>query len=940
MPSLERQLNSQVHGYSFHAGDAILRLSKGGGLEFRLANVSLADENNQEIAKAPYAAIGIAELSLLTFSPAASEIHLLEPKVLIHNIPGKGLTLNTTPVPPAAGWTPVPGTEQGNMASMGETPYADLTGAGGNGQAASARQLVQQASQQAAQPFNPAAMLSRLFKALHNRGGASSSLSRLGIQNAVIYFASEKGVSTWRVADFHVDLDESSEESGLVGAITLQHEDAAWSASFRAVNQPQDKRYLLTASMNDIVPRTIWRSFPALDPLKVAGFPVSGVARFDIGYDGELLGGEGEIKLGSGQFFAPFDEKHPASIDGGILKVSYDKANRALSIRPFEVHWEGSVLTLSGTVAQRTYAGAGQAVWTAELDGRGTVLSAPQFGVAPVALDAFKLSAIYETATDTLTVRDFTVRGAGGGFALSGQASAISSGGQLAVSGTVAPMPISFIKVIWPAFVANGARDWVGTNIPAGRITGGSFSVNASSADLTALDKDGDIPDSAASVRMSFSGLQIYHIKGLPPIVTKDSAFRVAGRRFLFEIAGEAHTDMPSGRQISFTNGQLAIDDLRPHFPDAEVRFRGGGELGAVLELLDQPPLGYVKAVGFKPNLVNGQVSGTFKIGFPLLNDLKFKQMNIMTKASVTGLKSSGLPGGLQVTGGTVSFDASENAISANGEVKVNNVAAQLQWQRIYDAPAERQPPLRVNAILGDKARDELGLNINHIVKGDMPVSMSVVMQKDGPPKVFMEANLTNADIFLTAIGWRKPPGQKTSVSFDVTQHPDNSLLLDNFKMTGDGLNIAGNLEFNGNRRIAAFEFPEFSTNSLSKLAISGELTPQNVLKVQAKGPSFDGRQFFRTLLSGGKIADNAPAPLKDEPGLDLNVEIETVFGYYDTTVKSVVIDAKRRGGKLTYLEASARLNGQMPMNVHVSQKPGQPRIFVCDAPDAAPCCG
>jgi hypothetical protein len=89
------------------------------------------------------------------------------------------------------------------------------------------------------------------------------------------------------------------------------------------------------------------------------------------------------------------------------------------------------------------------------------------------------------------------------------------------------------------------------------------------------------------------------------------------------------------------------------------------------------------------------------------------------------------------------------------------------------------------------------------------------------------------------------------------------------------------------------------------------------VLKVQAKGPSFDGRQFFKALLSAGKISDNQPPPIKDEPGLDLAVEIETVFGYYDTTVKSLVLEAKRRGGKLNFLEATGRLNGEAPINVH-----------------------
>ena len=154
-----------------------------------------------------------------------------------------------------------------------------------------------------------------------------------------------------------------------------------------------------------------------------------------------------------------------------------------------------------------------------------------------------------------------------------------------------------------------------------GASTGGSFSVNLSAATLAALDKDGDIPDSAVSLRLGFSGLQIYHIKGLPPIVTKESVARITGRHFIFDMLGDARIDVPSGRSISFSSGQFAIDDMRPHFPNAEIRFKGTGEVAAVLELLDQPPLGYVKAVGFKPNLVNGQVSAAFKIGFPLLKE-------------------------------------------------------------------------------------------------------------------------------------------------------------------------------------------------------------------------------------------------------------------------------------------------------------------------------
>ena len=242
-------------------------------------------------------------------------------------------------------------------------------------------------------------------------------------------------------------------------------------------------------------------------------------------------------------------------------------------------------------------------------------------------------------------------------------------------------------------------------------------------------------------------------------------------------------------------------------FPGGEIRFKSTGEVAGVLELLDQPPLNYVKAVGFKPSLVSGQAQAAFQIKFPILKDLKFKKMTIAGKSRVFDLKSNGLPAGLSVNGGAVNFDVSESAISANGDAKVNGVPVSIAWQRIFDAPPEKQPTLRLATILNEKGRDELGLNINHIVRGDLPIALAIAMQRDGPPKLFMEANLTNTDLFLTAIGWRKPPGQKAAVTFDLSQRQDGYLALDNFAMTGDGLNINGHLLLNDRASHRRFQF-------------------------------------------------------------------------------------------------------------------------------------
>ncbi len=524
----------------------------------------------------------------------------------------------------------------------------------------------------------------------------------------------------------------------------------------------------------------------SFDPLKLVDLPVGGEAHFDISHSGKLLNAEAEIELGSGRIFAPFDEKHPAGIDGGVLKVAYDGASDSIRISPFELRWDESLLTIAGSIAHKIDPRTNQLLWSADLDGSGTILGASQFGVRPIALDSFRIAGSYDAAKDSVALDDFHIQAGKARIAFSAQASRVRSGGPVVLNGTMSPTPLSLLKAGWPVFMFNRTREWVGSNVPAANITGANLSMNLSEADVAELSKTGYAPATAVSIQVNVSGAQIYYIKGLPPILTKDSVMRMNGRRFVYDIPGDGRIDVPSGKSITFSDGQFLVEDYRPDFPDAEVHFKGTGDVAGALELLDQPPLNYVKAVGFKPALINGQVQTAFQVKFPTVPDLQFKQISISGKAHVSDLKSNGLPAGLSINGGAVNFDVSGNAISANGDIKVNGVAVSAAWQRIFDAPPEKQPTLRLAAILNEKGREELGLNINHIVRGDLPIALAIAMQRDGPPKLLMEANLTNTDIFLTAIGWRKPPGQKASVSFDLSQRQNGDLALDNFAMTGD----------------------------------------------------------------------------------------------------------------------------------------------------------
>jgi hypothetical protein len=87
-------------------------------------------------------------------------------------------------------------------------------------------------------------------------------------------------------------------------------------------------------------------------------------------------------------------------------------------------------------------------------------------------------------------------------------------------------------------------------------------------------------------------------------------------------------------------------------------------------------------------------------------------------------------------------------------------------------------------------------------------------------------------------------------------------------------------------------------------------------------------------LFSAGQITEDQPQLPKDSPGLDFKVDIDNVLGYFDTTVKKISIEGRRRGNKLVYLDLHGRLNGKDPIAARMDTKGNEPRTLVAEATD------
>lgn len=925
VPPIENAVNRTLSGMRFDIGDAVLRRSdKGLGIEFRLAKVRLVDEDNSPIAESPFAAAEVSMKALLRGRLAPRQIDLIGPKLFLQYTDERGIALSFTdprdtkadlrngnadaPTAPAG---EVRTTEPGQAAQGADQPPSEGMIHRARGRAVGVTHA-----------FNK--ILSK------TRSGESAFLTSFGIRDATVYFDKGQQITEWSVPEAEIDLTHSRKNSLVTGNVSVKSPAEAFDFQFRIEQNRRKDRLVVGVLIEDIVPHAFSAEFPSLNLPKMWNMPVTMAADFELGGNGDILGASIQTTLKGGEFYAPWDSRHPALIDSGKLHLTYSREEGSIKLVDSEIRWGESRLKMRGTIQRQRESGR----WDYQIQADEIALGAEQFGIPVIPLDRMLAQGNFDPKRGVIVLDRFFLQAAEAQINLTGTFTQGRTSPAIKLSGRVSPMPVAFFKLIWPKFVAYGARDWIGHRIPTGRVAGGTLNVDIPADALASLPADGHLPQEAVDMKLDLEDLEIYYIRNLPPLRVDKAVATLVGQRFFFNVPKSA-ISLPSGKSVEFSDGEFIIGDLRPRIPNGEVHFKSEAGADAVLELLDQPALHYVSALNVPMPQIDGDVQSTFSLAFPLIGDLKFKDMKLNGRSRVSDARATNLPGGFGVHSGNIDFDVSEKAIEARGEVKVNGLPVLVGWQRIFDAPADRQPPLRLRTVLDEKARDEFGLKVNHLVRGGVATELTVKAGGSGRPEAHFEANLSDADILMSSLGWRKPPGQRAVLTFDLVPLENGKIDLRDVSLQGDDLTVRGTMRLDENRQPISFNFPTVALNQQTQLDMSGDFGSGKIWKVRVKGTSYDGRQFFRSLFSAGQVSENQPQLPEDTPGLDVDAKIDTVIGYFDTTLKDLAFTAQRRDNRLSYLDLHGQLNGKSPFAARVQSKKNEPRQLLADATDA-----
>jgi hypothetical protein len=911
---IERGIEGELGGSQVRIEDALVRLTDSGAVEFRLSNVRLSDRDGQPIASAPLAAVELSGAALWQARVAPSRIELIDPRLLLVYTEEGGLSLSfarsseedADPArPDATAGSVVPGVSPGLPAAL---QRIDL-----------ARALAESSA-----------------RARKGRD-ASSYLREVGLRNATVVVQQQDGATAWRVPEATIDLEHKQKRSIISGKATIVSGRAPWSFTFRTEESEKSQTIVVEAALNDLVPRTLARALPQLGLLDGFDLPVGGKATFELSRAGDVLAGALSLEIARGRVQLPWVPDVNFAIDAGLVDLRYHRDRARIEMAPSTLRWGQSRITLVGSLSsQRAAGGEGWAFDVRAIEG---AIAAEEFGVRQIPLETWSATGTAAPERRHLELTKFELKAGGAEIALSGVIDAPREIADASFEGKIGPIPVQTLKAIWPRALAPGARTWVGERVTRGRIHGGTFRW-LSGRYLEKQDVSPRLPEQRLSLAVEASDILMRPMRTMSPIEVPRALVRLEGGAV--EVSGPDATILVSNtKRVPLKGGRFTAVDIFNDRPQGEIVFRVTSPLGPVLEVIDQEPLNLVRQAGIGAlEGIDGKVDGQIKLSLPLVTDVEASEVKAEGKLRLTEGRAKQLIGPYDVQGATVNLDFADRLAEAKGDMLVSGVPTKIVWQRNTDASGAKLSQIKLITRLDNSDRNQLGLDINHIVQGEVPVEVTVTPVDSPPgapaqdPRVQLRADLTNAEMILETIAWRKRPGSRAELQVDILRSKGRTELTD-LQIRGDNITADGQIVIGPDNRLRELNFPSFTLDLVTQLEMQGAVRSDGVLDVKVKGRHFEGREFFRALFSLGQVSEKPLQPQKARPGLDLTAEIETLAGFSDVSLRGLKLRVSKRADRLVAVDARGTLDGGKPLAVSLVNTPNEPRRLRADSTDA-----
>lgn len=714
------------------------------------------------------------------------------------------------------------------------------------------------------------------------KGEILEAFRSIRIQDAKAVIRDEEQGFSWYLDDFDFILKENRKGIGALFDITLAEEGRVpGRLQAELVYRRSPRSFGLRTVLKDVNP-VFLSDFMADEKSAGALFdlPVSGTVTAEFDENLNVIQGETELTIPEGTVDIPAQFDTPVAVENFILKGMYDAQQEAFILTSLGTEINGIPLT-----------GVGEVVL-----GEDTI-TAPVMLTVP-SVDLAAIPPLFPKAEQDGDAAEWLIRRMKGGNFKDVQV-------QTKIVATKIPPPEEPLASP-PAPPAEGEE------APA--------------------HPKWDVTTSETKLAFAFDGVTVDYSDGLTPATDAKGTGTMDFAAERLEVEGTAKIAGLESRKAKLVFTDIMVSGGG----HADIQLEAAGPLADAFEYISAEPIGFGQNLGFDTKSIKGGIDMTVALSFPTLKDLPKEQVKLKVDATLTDATLPGVVEGLDLTGGPFKLKVDEGFFTVDGKGKLAGRDIDLAWKQFFEAagnPFEAQVKASLSA--DKELRHHFGVELDDYIGGTMPVEVVYTDNGNDTSTVDIKGDLAPMLLTVEPFAYLKPAG----VAGDLTlrAHLTGGALkeIGGLTLNTEGLSLKdGKLAFGPRGEKSADllggSIPE-AVIGRTQAAVDFEITPQNVLKVSAKGPVFDAVPFMH-----GKGEQEQQKPVTDDHQLMMiSLDAGTMITGDDRAIKNIKLYIEtNRQGDMTRLEMDG-VAGKGDVYVRFKPDAAGKRSFRMESSDA-----
>ncbi|MDF0601408.1 AsmA-like C-terminal region-containing protein [Psychromarinibacter sp. C21-152] len=550
----------------------------------------------------------------------------------------------------------------------------------------------------------------------------------------------------------------------------------------------------LSAVFENAAAADIAAQSPALSFLEVLDAPISGSLAAEIAPDGDVGGLEGALEVGGG-VLQPTPESKPIRIDGAEARVAYDAARQRLRFEELSLATAAAKGRASGQAFLKDFAGRWPQTMVTQfrlsaVEVKPEGMFAEPMTFAEGAVD-FRLQLnpfTVEIGQLSLVDEDRRFRGAG-------EISADDRGWNASLDLALNLVPLDRLLALWPVNVAEGAREWMATNVSTGHLK-----------DLTgAFRMDRETPKGMLSLSFSFGEATVKAMKTLPPITGAAGYASLTGETFT-AVVEQGEIAAPQGGAVDVAGSYMRVRDVTVKPGRAEITVKTDSTITAALSLMDLPPFEILKKAKIDADVAEGRARLSGDVRLALVKQLDIEEIEYDAAGTLTELRSERLVEGRVVSAERLELRANPTGIAISGKGRLGKVPANVVWSQQFGPEHAGQSVVEGTIALGQAFLDEFNIGLPPgSVTGEGVGSIRVDLDRGAPPAFRLVSDLNRLGLRLPALNWSKPVNRTGRL--EVAGTMGAAPTIDRIEIEAPGLSASGVIGLTDSGSMARADF-------------------------------------------------------------------------------------------------------------------------------------